>query len=98
MTRRLTSLPDEGAHAIDDAVVLRARLHEVEQRIREVEERYALATSAALDGIYEWDLLSGRLLLTQRAAQFFALPADELEAFARAKHALRTALSAQERA
>ena len=46
--------------------------------MREVEERYALATSAALDGIYEWDLLSGRLLLTQRAAEFFALPADEL--------------------
>ncbi|MGE5668599.1 MAG: GAF domain-containing protein, partial [Betaproteobacteria bacterium] len=46
--------------------------------MQEVEERYALATSAALEGIYEWDLEAGRLFLTERAKEFFALAGDEL--------------------
>ena len=57
---------------------LRARLAAAERRAREVEERYALATSAALEGIYEWDVDAGKLLLTERAKAFFALAADDL--------------------
>ena len=47
-------------------------------RLTEVEERYALATAAALEGIYEWDVAAGRLLLTEQAKQFFALGGDAL--------------------
>src|SRR5690242_1641414 len=57
---------------------LRARLAAAERRAREVEERYALATSAALEGIYEWDVGAGKLLLTERAKAFFALAGDDL--------------------
>jgi len=57
---------------------LRARLEAAERRVREVEERYALATSAALEGIYEWDVHAGRLLLSERAKAFFALAGDDL--------------------
>src|SRR5512135_2992292 len=57
---------------------LQARLQLAERCLQEVEERYALATSAALEGIYEWDLEAGRLILTERAKEFFALAGDEL--------------------
>ena len=57
---------------------LRERLRETEQRLREVEERYALATSAALEGIYEWDVVAGRLFLSEHAKAFFAFAGDEL--------------------
>ena len=57
---------------------LQARLEVAERRAREVEERYALATSAALEGIYEWDVEAGKLLLTERAKAFFALAGDDL--------------------
>jgi len=57
---------------------LRERLRETEQRLREVEERYALATSAALEGIYEWDVVAGRLFLADHAKAFFAFAGDEL--------------------
>ena len=56
-----------------EIAALRARLADVEGRLHDVEERYALATAAALEGIYEWDLAAGRLLLTAQARQFFAL-------------------------
>jgi signal transduction histidine kinase/PAS domain-containing protein len=57
---------------------LQARLDDAERRLREVDERYALATSAALEGIYEWDLRAESLLLTERAKVFFALPEGDL--------------------
>jgi PAS domain S-box-containing protein len=59
-------------------VAPQARLRQAERRLREVEERYALATSAALEGIYEWDLAAGRLFLTERAKEFFALAGEDL--------------------
>ena len=57
---------------------LRELLQQTERRLREVEDRYALATSAALEGIYEWDLDAGKLFLTDRAKEFFALAGDDL--------------------
>ena len=42
------------------------------------EERYALATAAAVEGIYEWDVETGTLFLTERAKAFFAFPDDSL--------------------
>jgi PAS domain S-box-containing protein len=49
-----------------------------EEALRTSEERYALATSAAVEGIYEWDLETGTLYLTERAKAFFAFPAEQL--------------------
>lgn len=63
---------------IGELTTLRARLQRAERRLREAEERNALATSAALEGIYEWDLEAGRLFLTERAKEFFALAGDDL--------------------
>ncbi len=57
---------------------LRERLQQAERRLHEVEERYALSTSVALEGIYEWDLEAERLFLTDRAKEFFALFGDDL--------------------
>jgi PAS domain S-box-containing protein len=50
----------------------------VEEGLRKSDERYALATSAALEGIYEWDVAAGKLFLTERAKAFFAFAGDEL--------------------
>ncbi len=46
--------------------------------LKRAEQRYALATSAAIEGIYEWDLETGSLYLTERAKSFFSLPSGEL--------------------
>jgi PAS domain S-box-containing protein len=53
-------------------------LKQAEEALRKSEERYALATAAAVEGIYEWDVESGRLFLTERAKEFFSFPAEEL--------------------
>jgi PAS domain S-box-containing protein len=53
-------------------------LKRAEDALRTSEERYALATAAAVEGIYEWDLQTGRLFLSERAKAFFAFPAQEL--------------------
>jgi PAS domain S-box-containing protein len=53
-------------------------LKQAEEALRKSEDRYALATSAAAEGIYEWDLETGRLFLTERAKALFSFPAEEL--------------------
>ncbi|HVL37421.1 MAG TPA: PAS domain-containing protein [Burkholderiales bacterium] len=53
-------------------------LKEAEQALRASEERYALATAAAVEGIYEWDVATGRLFLTPQARAFFAFPEEDL--------------------
>jgi PAS domain S-box-containing protein len=50
----------------------------VEQGLRKSEERYALATSAAVEGIYEWDIAAGTLFLTDRAKEVFSIHGEEL--------------------
>jgi PAS domain S-box-containing protein len=42
------------------------------------EERFALAVAGANEGIFDWDLLTDRLYLSQRAQELFSLPAGEL--------------------
>ena len=49
-----------------------------EQALKEIEERYALATRVATEGIYEWDLPSGELYLSERAREFWGFPAGPL--------------------
>ncbi len=43
-----------------------------EKALRESEERYSLATQAATDGIYEWNIEENTLYLSERAKAFFA--------------------------
>jgi len=45
----------------------------VEQALKESQDRYALATQAATEGIYEWNLGTGALYLSERAKEFFAV-------------------------
>jgi PAS domain S-box-containing protein len=49
-----------------------------EQALRDSEARYALATSAATEGIYEWNVDDGSLFLSDRAKSFFAFPSEPL--------------------
>jgi PAS domain S-box-containing protein len=53
-------------------------LKRIEEALRTSEERYSLATAAAVEGIYEWDVDTGTLYLTERAKAFFAFPAEDL--------------------
>ena len=53
-------------------------LKRAEAALHAIEERYALATSVALEGIYEWDLEAGKLYLTERAKAFLSLPGEQL--------------------
>ena len=48
------------------------------EELRRSEERYALATSAAVEGIYEWDVEGEKLFLTDRAKAFFSLHGAQL--------------------
>ncbi len=49
-----------------------------EQALRQSEQRYALATQAATEGIYEWNIEDGSLFLSDRAKSFFAFPSEPL--------------------
>ena len=49
-----------------------------EEALRQSEERFALAVAGANEGIFDWDLLTDRLYLSQRAQELFSLPAGEL--------------------
>jgi PAS domain S-box-containing protein len=53
-------------------------LKRTEAALQASEERYALATSAAVEGIYEWNVEAAKLYLTEQAKAFFSLPGAEL--------------------
>ena len=48
-------------------------LKDTEQALKQSEERYALATRAATEGIYEWNVESGALFISDRAREVFGL-------------------------
>jgi PAS domain S-box-containing protein len=48
------------------------RLKHAEEALRQSEERYSIATTVATEGIYEWDVLTGALHITEHAQAFFA--------------------------
>jgi PAS domain S-box-containing protein len=49
-----------------------------EEALKRSEQRYELATSVAVAGIYEWDIERDALFLTERARTFFSFPTDQL--------------------
>ena len=53
-------------------------LKRTEQALKESEERYALAMRAATEGVYEWDLETGRLYISDTTKVFFWSQADTL--------------------
>jgi PAS domain S-box-containing protein len=53
-------------------------LKRVEEALRASEERYALAAAAATEGIYEWNVETDTLFLSDHAKAFFAFPAERL--------------------
>ncbi|HZM36973.1 MAG TPA: PAS domain-containing protein [Burkholderiales bacterium] len=48
-----------------------SRLKRTEEALRQSEERYSTATSVATEGIYEWDIATDELLITENAREFF---------------------------
>lgn len=53
-------------------------LKQAEMRLRESEERYALATEAATEGLYEWDVAGDRLTVSERLNTIMQLPTGQL--------------------
>lgn len=51
---------------------------QAEEALRESEERYALATQAATEGIYEWNIEENTLYLSERAKEIFAFSETKL--------------------
>jgi PAS domain S-box-containing protein len=48
------------------------RLKHAEEALRQSEERYSIATTVATEGIYEWNVVTGALHITENAKAFFA--------------------------
>ncbi|HWM44747.1 MAG TPA: PAS domain S-box protein [Burkholderiales bacterium] len=49
-----------------------------EEALRHSEERFALAVAGANEGIFDWDLVTDRMYMSQRAQELFGLPPGEL--------------------
>jgi PAS domain S-box-containing protein len=52
--------------------------HEAENALRESEERYALAAAGANDGLWDWDLGSNRIFLSDRWKEMLGYAAEEI--------------------
>lgn len=51
-------------------------VREATRRLRESEERHALAMRALNEGVYDWDLVSDRVHVTERLRELFGLPME----------------------
>ncbi|MDR3577555.1 MAG: EAL domain-containing protein [Anaerolineaceae bacterium] len=52
--------------------------HSMEQKLRESEERYALAARATNGGIWDWNLISGEVYYAPRWKTLLGLPEDQI--------------------
>ncbi|MFQ5954112.1 MAG: response regulator [Kiloniellales bacterium] len=55
---------------------------QAEQALRESEQRYALVTEAATEGIYEWNIETDELYVSDRGKMFWLVQGDDLKASA----------------
>ncbi len=53
-------------------------LKQADISLRQSEERYALATAAATEGLYDWDVLKDRLMVSDRLNRIISLTTGEL--------------------
>ncbi|HMV17403.1 MAG TPA: EAL domain-containing protein [Rhodocyclaceae bacterium] len=61
------------------ALALQSRIHELEATARQLaqsEERYALATRAANDGLWDWDIVTGKTYFAPRFAEILGITPD----------------------
>ncbi|MCA0184880.1 MAG: diguanylate cyclase [Proteobacteria bacterium] len=84
-------LPDQGRDELAQlcqhfnrmAEALQSRIQELESTARQLtlsEERYALATRAANDGLWDWDIVSNKTYYAPRFAEILGLSPEDMQA------------------
>lgn len=83
-------LPDQGRDELAQlcqhfnrmAEALQSRIQELESTARQLtlsEERYALATRAANDGLWDWDIVSNKTYYAPRFAEILGLTSEDMQ-------------------
>lgn len=62
---------------LQSAIEIALYKHEMEKKLRASEERYALATRAANDGIWDWDLITNEIFYTARWWEMLGLEMED---------------------
>lgn len=65
---------------LQSAIEIATYKHVMEKKLRESEERYALATRAANDGIWDWDLITNEIFYTARWREMLGLTTGDGQA------------------
>jgi diguanylate cyclase (GGDEF)-like protein/PAS domain S-box-containing protein len=63
---------------LDRALRHAASRHQLSAKLRESEQRYALAMAGAYDGLWDWDLATNKLFVSARWKQMLGLPESEV--------------------
>jgi PAS domain S-box-containing protein len=61
---------------VSELISAQQRLAESEAALKQSEERYALAFEGAYDGLWDWDLRTGRLFWSSRCMEMLGYPKD----------------------
>lgn len=73
-------LRDELSAPLLEAAIVHARNHRRQSAgLAELRERFSLAIRGAKDGMWEWDLVRGRVFYSQRWRELLGLRSDEVE-------------------
>jgi diguanylate cyclase (GGDEF)-like protein/PAS domain S-box-containing protein len=67
-------------HALDSTIAMALEKHQRIRRLRESEERYALAVRAANDGIWDWNLRTSEIYFSVRWKEMLGYRDDEIGA------------------